>query len=662
MELFTDIILLFIIAIPVLYLCNRLKIPSIVGLLAIGVAAGPRSMGLLSDTSEVEILSEIGIILLLFTIGLEFSLQKLLTIRKSVLLGGALQVFATTGAVFSIALLFGAAPETALFYGFVVSLSSTAIVLKLLQENAAIDSPSGRTSLAILIFQDIIVVPFMLIVPLLAGATSAGGGSALMLAFKSAVIIALTYTGSKWIVPALMLLITRTRSRELFLISIFAVCFGVAWTTYLMGLSLSLGAFLAGLIISGTEYSHEAIGNIVPFRDIFTSIFFMSIGMLLDVRFLWDHLPVILALTLAVLAGKTLIVSLSALPLGLPAAVCVMTGLVLSQIGEFSFILLKAGRAAGLADDSTYQAALAAIILTMVASPFLINFSINAAGIARRLPFPEFIKKRLYRALGNAEEDDKNATTDHLVIVGFGVNGRNVARSAKLAGIPYRIIEMNPDTVRNERNAGEPILYGDASHEEILDYAGIRRARIIVLTIPDPAAVKRTTVVSKRLNPDVYVIARTRFIQEVTPLYRLGADEVIPEEYETSIEIFTRVLKKYLVPENDIERFTEDVRSDGYMMFRKPSAGGSLSISDVVSRFRELDFATYRVERGSPADGKTLAELDMRRRYGASAAAIYRGKREIYNPDGREKIQEGDILLLLGNPRAIGGTIAVLKK
>ncbi|MBN1534087.1 MAG: cation:proton antiporter [Spirochaetes bacterium] len=660
MDLFRDIIILFIISIPVLYLCSRLKIPAIVGLLATGIAVGPHSLGLVGSAAEVETLAEIGVILLLFTIGMEFSLQKLLAIRKSVLLGGAVQVFATIAAVLVAGILAGVPAGTVIFYGFIVSLSSTAIVLKLFQEGGAMDGPVGRTSLGILIFQDIIVVPFMLVTPMLAGGGAMRPGAVPVLLLKSVLIIAAVYAGSKWIVPFLLLRITRTRSRELFLLSVMAICFGVAWGTHALGLSLSLGAFLAGLTISETEYSHEATGNIIPFKDVFTGIFFVSIGMLLDVRVLGGHLPAILAIVLAVVALKTMTGFLAGFVLGMPAPLCAAAGLALCQIGEFSFILLRTGRGAGLVEPDVYQMLLASIILTMVAAPFLIRVSDGAAEIIRRLPLPGFLKHGILGSPVAAAPEE--APQDHLIIVGFGVNGRNVARTALSAGIRYVIIEMNPDTVRSQRGAGEPIIYGDASSREILELAGIAGAKIIVLTIPDPAAVQRATVLSKRLNPSVYVIARTRFIQEVERLYRLGADDVIPEEFETSIEIFMRVLRKYLVPQNDIDHFIDLVRSDGYRMLRKRAGGSPPSLSDVIGRFRELDFITFRVEEGSEADGKSLAQLDMRRRFGAAAVAIYRGDEAVYNPDGDETLQGGDIVLLLGREAAIADTVTVLRR
>jgi CPA2 family monovalent cation:H+ antiporter-2 len=427
------------------------------------------------------------------------------------------------------------------------------------------------------------------------------------------------------------------------------MCFAVAWLTSSIGLSLALGAFLAGLIISESEYSHQALSNILPFRDVFTSFFFISIGMLLDLGFVFKHPLLISLIALGVLFVKTITGSFASALLGFPLRTTILVGLILSQVGEFSFILSRTGLEYNLLDGNIYQTFLSVSVLTMAAAPFIVDLAPLIADSISQLPLPERIKSGLYPSPGINIADKKESLKDHLIIIGFGVNGRNVARAAKVAGIPYLIIEMNPDTVRSEQEKGELIYYGDAVQEAVLERAGINDARVLVVAISDPAATRQVTAIARRLNPKVYVIARTRFVQEVKPLYELGANEVIPEEFETSVEIFTRVLTKYLVPRNDIEKFIAEVRSDGYEMFRSPTIS-SPSLSDLSFHFPNIDICTLQVSDKSSIIGKSLAQIELRNKYGVTLLAIRRDSSILTNPGGDTQLSANDILILLGEP------------
>jgi len=429
--LLKDILILFGLAIAVLLICHRLHVSTIVGFLLTGILAGPHGLGMISAVHEVEILAEIGIVLLLFTIGIEFSLGNLLQIRRSVLIGGSFQVLLTIMVTYLISMQLGLEFGQSVFIGFLVSLSSTAIVLKLIQERAEVDSPHGRTTLGILIFQDVIIVPMILVTPLLAGATGNLGQSLLVLLAKGIGIILLVMVSAKWIVPYLLYQIARTRNRELFLLSVVVICLAVAWMTSSAGLSLALGAFLAGLIISESEYSHQALGNILPFRDVFTSFFFVSVGMLLDVGFLFQR-PGFIALTaLCVLVLKSVIAGSVTILLRVPLRTGILVGLALSQVGEFSFILSRTGIEHGLLTENIYQIFLSVSVLTMAATPFIIALAPRMADLVLRLPMPGRLKSGLYPVLETSVECKK----DHLMIIGFGVNGRNLARAARVGGI-----------------------------------------------------------------------------------------------------------------------------------------------------------------------------------------------------------------------------------
>lgn len=641
----TDLVIIFSLSLAVLLVGHRLRIPVTIGFILTGILAGPDVLALVKGIHEVEILAEIGVILLLFVIGVEFSLADLLNIRRSVLVGGPLQVGGTCLAGWAWATYLGRSWGEAVFIGFLISLSSTAIVLKILQERAEVDSPHGRTCLGVLIFQDIIIVPMMLLVPLLAGEGGNIGSSLMILLAKGVGIILMVIISTKWVVPYVLFQIAHTRNREIFLLSIVLICIAVAWLTASSGLSLALGAFLAGLIISETEYSHQALGNILPFRDIFSSFFFISIGMLLSVEFFLNHPWTIVLLTLGVLLLKALLAGAAALILRFPLRTAVLSGLALSQVGEFSFILSKVGVNQGLFSENNYQLFLNVAILTMMSSPLIISLAPRVADFLLKGFFPQ----RLIKGSFFYSPVDVTLLKDHLIIVGFGINGRNLARAARIGGIPYFIVETNPETVRTEKKHGEPIVFGDATQEAVLLSANIREARIMTVVINDPAATRRIIEVARRLSPKVYIIVRTRYVQEVPPLHELGADEVIPEEFETAVEIFTRLLKKYLVPQEDINRLTAEVRSEGYQMFRATTLSG-LSLEEMKRHVPDMDIYTFRVGLYAPVTYRTLADLNLRRQYGVNVLAIRRGEEMLVSPEGETKGHPEDLWFVLGSP------------
>jgi len=620
--LFKDVLVIFSLAIGVLLVCQRLNLPTVVGFLLTGILAGPYGFGLISAIEEVEILAEIGVMLLLFTIGVEFSLKEFMRMKKSVVLGGSLQVVLTFLVSFAIATRLGRPFNEAVFIGFFISLSSTAIVLKILQEKAQFDSPHGRMALAVLIFQDIIVVPMILLTPLLAGEVANLGKSLGFLALKGIGVFVLVAVSARWIVPGLLYQIARSRSRELFLLSVLVMCFGVAWLTYLA---------------------------IVPFRDVFTSLFFVSIGMLLDLGFLIKHPDQVALITVAAIIAKTFIATVAVLLLGLPLRTAIIAGLTLCQVGEFSFILARFGVDYGLLGGDTFQLFLAVAVITMGVTPFIMALAPKAADVTLRLPLPARLKTGFSTRSESMSARQMQELADHLIIVGYGLSGRNVATAAKTAKIPYVIIEMNAETVRKEKKVGEPIIYGDATHEAVLEHVGIEGARVMVVVISDPTATRRITAVAKRLNPKIHIIARTRFFAESTPLHDLGANEVIAEEYETSLEIFARVLAKYLVPKTEIDRLTAETRKGGYQMLRKP-AQDPASLADLKLNFPDMEISSIQVHQKAPVAGRSLAELQLRAKYGVTLLAIRRGAEILANPDGQTQILGNDILILLGSP------------
>ncbi len=633
-----EIVIILGLSMVVLLLGSRARIPPIVGFLITGVVAGPHGLGLVEASAHVEVLAEIGVVLLMFTIGLEFSFKSLARIKKTVLLGGTTQVLVTLGLGMLVAVLMGWKAQSSAFVGALVALSSTAIVLKLLQDRAQVETPHGQASLGILIFQDISILPMMLAIPLLAGTKESSDPPAWMIGKFLALIIGLIVS-AKWLLPKIFEQIVRTRNSQLFLVSVIAICFAVYTGASMAGLSLSLGAFLAGLVLSESDYSHQALGNILPFRDVFTSLFFVSIGMLMDVHYLAAHPILVASIGLGVILGKTLVAGGATLLLGLPMRTAVFVGLGLAQVGEFSFVLAKSGLDRKLIDQNGYQLFLEVSILTMVTTPACLGLAPKVASWIDHLPLSPRLK-------GIPETKEIIPLQDHLIIVGFGPSGRHLARAARVSNIPYAVVEMNPDTVRIEREKGEPITFGDASQQAVLEHVGIHHARILVVVISDAAAAGRAVEVARRINPGIHIVTRTRFITEVESLHAIGANEVIPEDLESSVEIFTRVLTHYLVPRDRIDQLAADIRAGGYEKLRSPSVS-SETLQSCKVPIPDVQVSACSVAEGSELAGRTLAQLDLRNRHGATLLAIRRDDQTIANPKGSTRIEAKDTLLVL---------------
>ena len=641
-----DLIVIFALAVGIVVIFSRLRLPAIVGFLFAGALAGPNGFGVITAAEQVEILAEVGVALLLFTIGLDLSLAHLNRLRRVLLLGGGSQVLLTTLLVFSIGIAVGMFWRQALFLGMLVALSSTAIVLKLLAERGEIDSLRGETALSILIFQDLCIVPMTLITPFLAGGDFRH--EELLFAIgKALAVVVLAVLASRLVVPWILAQVVATRNREIFLLTIILLCIGTAWITAEAGLSLALGAFLAGLVVSESEYSHQALGEILPLRNTFNGIFFISVGMFFNVETFLDF-PVGMSLgVLGLVLGKAAVIVATLILIGYSVRVALPAGLGLAQVGEFSFVLAMAGVSAGVLSESLFQMFVGMAVLTMAATPLL-----WAAGnrLAQQFSteFPGW--RHLHR--GEPAEPFREKLYDHVVIVGYGINGRNLARVMQSVEIPYVVVEMNPETVRVERRRGIPILYGDAATREVLERAGVERARVLVLAISDPVVSRHATDLARRLNPSVHIIVRTRYVREMDSLFSLGANEVIPEEFETSVEIFSRVLRTYLVPRDIVERSVREIRQDGYEMFR--SLRETHQPTEVMHNLlRGVVLEVYRVKEGCALEGRTLAEANLRGRTGVMVLAIQADSQVFPNPEPGARFRVGDVALLLGSPEQL---------
>jgi CPA2 family monovalent cation:H+ antiporter-2 len=653
--LLTNILIVFAVALVVGMVFNRIRVPPLVAFILTGAIVGPYGFSIITGQEEVATLADLGIILLLFTIGLEFSFKDLWKIRVIAVIGGAIQVGLSFAFFSGLAFLLGLAANEAILMGFLFSLSSTAIVLKILHQNGEIDSPHGNIALGILIFQDLMAIPMIMAIPFLASipqldSTPLLSGEALVrLVISDLIIVLILVVCARWVIPRIMYEIAKTRNQELFLLIVILTCFGVAWLVSVTGTSLAIGALLAGLIISGSEYSHQAVSMVLPFRDIFTSFFFISVGMLVDIRFLLEHLWLITFVIIIAIVAKSLLATAAPLLLGYPLRTAAMAGLALAQVGEFSFIIAQSGNSTGILPEGTYQTFLIVALITMAATPFVIGIGQPVTRWLCGMPALTRV------ARGRCSIDDGGThppKSDHLVIIGYGVTGRNLARTALSSGIDYTIIELNPDLVMTARNEGEPVVFGDATADGVLIHAGIPAARIAVVAINDPVATRKIVGLCRMLNPALSIIVRTRYVSEAQDLHAIGADEVIAEEFETSIEIFTVVLNKYFVPRDWIETFVADVRAHGYQMLRSRSPVHS-TLPDLVRHIPNITITTFTVEAGSPLDGMTLGGFNLRKRYNILVLALRRGNETITSLSGETGLEAGDIAIIYASPEDI---------
>jgi CPA2 family monovalent cation:H+ antiporter-2 len=556
--------------------------------------------------------------------------------------------------VLSVALLFGASLEVGIFYGFLVALSSTAIVLRLYKDREEVNSIQGHLATGILLIQDMCIVPMILLVPILA---RAGEGSVFEIGWtllKTAVALALIiWAARKW-VPWLLRQVALLRNREIFVLFVVLICLGTAWLTSESGLSLALGALVAGLVVSESELSHQIVADILPLRHTFSGIFFISIGMLLNIDTLARDIVTSLIELLLMIGIKSMVIFLLIWGLYRSVRLGALLALSLAQIGEFSFILAKAGIAYGLLSSLEEQTFLAASILSMMATPFLIRYG---HGVAYGM---EALTRMGKTTLISTEAGAGHRLQQgHVVIVGYGLNGQNLARVLKEVGIPYRILEMDPDLVRAAKSVDEPILFGDATRPEILQQAGAEAARVLVIAISDPVATARVVSQARVLAPEVFIIVRTRYVAEIEHLYRLGANQVIPEEFETSIEIFARVLQEFHVPRNVIALQVDLIRREHYGTLRGLRLEGKQL--DALSQFLVgTTTDIFSILEDSPVAGKTLAEAEIRSRCGATIIAVIRDGKPYHDIGADFTLTAGDMLVLLGSHKALDDAARIL--
>lgn len=653
LSVFGEIVVVLGASVFINYIFHRLKLPAVIGFILTGMLVGPSFLSLVVNTEMITFMAEVGVAMLLFIIGLELSLEHLKRMGKTFWLGGGTQVLLTLVIAYGAFMLFGLPSSTAILFGFLLAHTSTTVLLRIASDRGEVDAPHVRTALGISIFQDISFVPMLALLPAL---TAAGAVSVGLLSLRlglSLAALAAVFIVARVAMPKLLFWIVGTRARDLFVFTALFVCLGMALISSKLGMSLALGAFLAGIIISESDYSHQVVSDILPFKDVFSGLFFISIGMLFDVRGAlanWEIIPLLLAIAV----GMKLLTGFAGVrALGFPPSTAFISSLGLIPIGEFSFVLATVALGKGLLTENIYQAFITMSILTILVTPILLgNARAMAAGLGRLFkwraaaPEPQLLGKEL---------------NDHVIIAGFGMAGRNLAKVLKETGLAYVILELNPETVRSAAAEGEPIIFGNVSSRVLLREVCIEKAKIIVFAVSDPISARRGVQTAREMNRDLYIIVRTRFASEVDELISLGADDVVPEEFETSVEIFIRVLDRFHIPQNVIDAQVAVLRSECYGILRGTCRAFRPTMDKITDLLSAGTAETYYIGKGAwPAD-RNLKDIALREKTGATILAVVRGEEFFTSPDAEFKIQTGDTLILVANHRDMDVAFRYLK-
>ncbi len=672
----SQILILLAAAVLVVAAVRRLKLPPILGYLAVGMALGPYALGLATDDGLTRILAEYGVVFLVFTLGLEFSLPRLVAMKWEVLGLGGLQVLITAGIAATAAWMLDVSPPVAIVLGGAVAMSSTAIVVRQLGEQAEVNRTHGRLAVAILVFQDLAFVPFLALTSAISGtggvaegmvgemAGSIAGGvvegaggrggaaaTAMSAIFKTVLLggmaLLVMLAAGRWLLRPLFHEIARARTQELFLLAVLLVALSSAWMTAEIGLSLALGAFLAGMMLAETEYRHQVEVVIRPFRDILLGLFFITIGMLLDLSLLWQQIWVVSGLLLALVAGKVFIVTLLARRFAGNYFKALRTGLAVSQGGEFGFALLTILLQGSLVPSQIVQPLLAAIVLSMVVSPLIIRQNKQLA----RLILREKGSRQLTALAREQEGTRALAAREHVLICGFGRVGQNVARVLERQGYEYLAVDLDAERVRAARQAGDPVVFGDAGQEEMLEHLGVARTSVVVISFADPAVALRILQAVRTAREDVPVLVRTQDDSRLAELQGAGATSVVPETFEAGLTLVWHTLVLLGEPVPQVVQTVSDIRANRYSLLREVVERSRIDETSQVMGLREKQ-QTVVLPPGAWAVGKSIAEVGAR---GAqmTVSAIRRDGIVGREPAPETVFKEGDVVVLYGLPEAL---------
>ena len=649
LNFFSQLIIILWFSIPVIYVFNKIKLPSIIGFLITGVIIGPFGLKLISDSAGIHFLAEIGVAFLLFTIGIEIQLSRFIKHLSEILLTGGLQILLTFVVGVAIGLAMQLSVGQSVFIGFILAHSSSALVLKILKDRQDDASPQGRISIGVILFQDIMVVPMMLLIPFLAGG---GGLDVLMVIWKlvkSILIIICILVAARYLVPLVLERLVSMNMRDVLVIASVVITMGIAWITESLGLSLAIGAFLAGLALSDTDFTHQIISDISPFRDVFLSVFFVSFGMILNIDFLRANTGHILLTSLVIILIKSAIVFGFIMLLKYSLRVALLSGVMLSQIGEFSFVLASQGYKNQIISDFIYQTFIGASVLTFIVTPILVS-----------LVYYLWARKNIRDAAQDIKTRERAQVYNHVIICGMGLNGRNLVKVLKDTAINYAIIDLNFQKIKKAKNKGDKnTIWGDASSPEILRRANVEAARVMVIAISDRFLTKSCLSNAKAINPKLHVIVRTKYMADIEDLLALGADDVIPEEFETSIQIFSRVLKMFHIPNSIILAQGNVIRNKSYGIFReiRYTQEAFDQISQILA---QGTIETYFIAAGNPIIGQSIRDVNLKAQSGALIINIIRQNQTITNPPSEFILEAGDQLIIFGSHQAIDTALIIL--
>jgi CPA2 family monovalent cation:H+ antiporter-2 len=633
-----DIALILVAALLGGLVAQRLGLPLILGYILAGVAVGPNTGGpTVSSVHDIELLAEIGVALLLFTIGLHFSLDELAPVRRVALLGTAAQLALTIAFGYGLGRLLGFGWQEAAWFGALLSLSSTAVVLKSLSEQGVMGTLSSRVILGMLIVQDLAVVPLIVVLPEL-GNIGAGLSDLGVAALRAAAFVAVMLAFGRRILPWLMARVAAWNSRELFLISVVAIGLGVGYATYLFGLSFAFGAFVAGLVLSQSDYSHQALADVEPLRDVFAMLFFVSVGMLLDPAFLIQNAGTVALVVVLVFAVKGLVFAGVVRAFGYGNIIPFAVGLGLFQVGEFSFVIARVGLGAEAISQRSYSIILTTAVITMSLTPFAMRLAPLLYGRWRER-FPK-------EAMSTFNLPERGLR-DHVVIAGYGRVGSFVARLLARLDQPFVVVDPNPGRADEARDAGYPVVYGDAAAEPVLEATGVRRAQLVIVTVPDPVGARLVVERVRSINPNVHVVARTTTVEQLEELGRLGVYEAVHPESEAGLELGRQALSHLGVPAGDVQRFADEVRRELYAPITRQGTEGDL-LAQLQRASRQIETEWVRLPENSPLEGRTIGELGVRTETGASIVAIVRDDFVLAGPGPEARFEPGDLVGVLG--------------
>jgi CPA2 family monovalent cation:H+ antiporter-2 len=650
LKFFHQLIIILGFSIPVIYIFNKIKLPSIIGFLITGIIIGPFGLKLIDDIGGIQLMADIGVAFLLFTIGIEIRLSRFLKNLSEILLTGGMQILCTFIVGLAIGLAMQLSIGQSVFIGFILVHSSSALILKILKDRDDENSPQGKISIGVILFQDVMVVPMMLLIPFLVGGS---GPDALMIIWKlvkSILIIVVILVAARYIIPFALERLVTMNMRDVLVISSVVITMGIAWITESLGLSLAIGAFLAGLALSDTDFTHQIISDISPFRDVFLSVFFVSFGMILNLDFLRENTGYIITISLMIILIKATIVFGLVQWMRYPLRIALLSGVLLSQIGEFSFVLASQGFENKIISNEIYQTFIGASVLTFMVTPLLVS-----------LVYYLLTRKNIFNpARQGLHPDERIPVSNHVIICGMGLNGRNLAKVLKDTAIHYVVIDLNFQKIKKAKSKGDKnTIWGDASSVEILRRANVEAARVMVIAISDRFLTKSCLQNAKAINPKLHVIVRTKYLADIEELLALGADDVIPEEFETSIQIFSRVLKMFHIPNSIVLAQGNIIRNKSYGVFRDVRYTQE-AFDQIGQILAQGTIETYFIGPGNPIIGKSIRDVNLKAESGAMIINIIRKNQTITNPPSEFVFEAEDQLILFGSHSAIDLGLKIL--